>query len=74
MYLLFAGEHKLADNVKAKTRLDFKDQIHSQFSFDHKFDKNLRFIYSESIYLDTLPIPDWSKARFNFGVKMEYSL
>lgn len=63
----------MGDNVKSKFRIDFKDQYTCKFAFDHKFDKNLRFVYSESMQLNDIP-PDWSKARYNFGVKLEYSL
>ena len=69
---MFGAEHAVGNQVTAKTRLNLSDNAELNMAMITQFNENTKFVYSERFILNNLF--DWSDAKFNFGVKFEYSL
>jgi hypothetical protein len=59
--------------VQLKSKFDFKDDIKVSATWIQQIDEKLKIIFADQINLTNL----WnkpSKANYNFGVKLEYSI
>lgn len=67
----FGGEYTLSSDITLKSKLNVTDEAKLANSWIHRFDKNLRFVFSDEFNL-TKTIKEPSKTNYNFGLKLEY--
>ena len=67
----FGGEYTLTPDITLKTKLNLKDEAKLATSWIHRFDKNLRFVFSDEFNL-TKTIKEPTKTNYNFGLLLEY--
>lgn len=71
--LLWAGEYPLNDFVTIKPKLDVRDEVIMHFSWIQKFDKNLKFVWSDNINLTNV-FTSPSQSAYKFGASFEFKI
>lgn len=69
----FAGEYKLSSDITLKTKVALKENWLLGVSWIHKFDKNLRLVFSDELNLCNL-YQQPNKTNYNFGLLLEWTL
>ncbi len=71
--LNWAGEYSLSQDITLKTKLIAKKEVTVGFSWIHRFDKNLRFVFSDDFNLSKV-VNEPTKSNYNFGLLLEWSI
>lgn len=69
----WAGEYALSSDITLKTKADIREDITVGFSWIHRFDKNLRFVFSDNFSL-TKTISEPANSAYNFGLLLEWTI
>lgn len=71
--LNWAGEYNLSSDITLKTKLIAKKDVTVGFSWIHRFDKNLRFVFSDDFNLNNV-VNEPAKTNYNFGLLLEWTI